>query len=677
MTVLRVQMNHEGRNGKDLIDCTFDREISRYENFGRANTKSVGQLLTEFFQFYSRQFDYQTMEVNVRLGGGFRVRDDVKKQLSKGRAPMTGRGERKLVVMDPFIRDRNVAGSCQGRHLLQVWLIFEALYLILSRGEFPKTLEPILVRDVAHNDLREILKATAEGPQPRQQQQTQKQQQHQQQHQPQEANLDPSTSTVKAGRHRGRERKEREKELEMELEKEREQEEERLKEKEEQQQAKEQRKQKQKELEQAKEQRRQKQKEQELENERKKTLHQPCSSDPVRALNSVAGVTVDPVQPKVLPMASTEVGSAVQGSGTVVEAEVDDEADGDTNDDADADQDNSLANGESKSRKRRVRKAIAREYYNSTLNETGNSVDTSATDSGSKSRTTKGSGSRPVTPVTLSNGIEKDHLERKTSSRRLRDESKRLSSGSETGSVGHYAGSNRKTAAPAQSATTTSPATVNSGEEPARPKIKVMQSELIKTLGEQKRHNDQLNHLIQVNQANQTLAATTGPASKEASTTSAAAIAQATATATAEAAAAATRSLSQTVASTPSVTSAVSATAQQGQGRPNLGKTHKLLLRKLGGGRGGSGARTNNNNSNNNNIVAAMPAGHEADTRWKPQAPALSGQNLKQQQTSLQLKQYPPLNPTVPSPLKTGSANPLKGAPSPATNVARGTNAIV
>ncbi|KAG0200076.1 hypothetical protein BGX28_006767 [Mortierella sp. GBA30] len=152
MTSLKVQMDHEGRGGKDLIDCTFDHDHIRHRGFGAPNTKTVGQLLVEFFEFYTRYYDYQTMEVNVRLGGGVRTRDDIvrlRKLAEEGnnkvlrQLPQPGRGEKKLIVMDPFIRDRNVAGSCSGRHLSRVWNIFESLYLTLSRGELQKALEPI------------------------------------------------------------------------------------------------------------------------------------------------------------------------------------------------------------------------------------------------------------------------------------------------------------------------------------------------------------------------------------------------------------------------------------------------------------------------------------------------------------------------------------------------------
>ncbi|KAF9093838.1 hypothetical protein BGX29_009783 [Mortierella sp. GBA35] len=158
MTELYIQMNHEGRGGRDVINCTFDRDPGRYANFGAANTKPLGKLLIEFFEFYSRFYDYQTMEVNVRVGGGVQVREEItkanlrkngngnsNKSSSRG-IPQRGKGEKKLIVMDPFIRDRNVAGSCSGKHLKWVWSIFESLYLTLSRGDFKGAFDPILGR---------------------------------------------------------------------------------------------------------------------------------------------------------------------------------------------------------------------------------------------------------------------------------------------------------------------------------------------------------------------------------------------------------------------------------------------------------------------------------------------------------------------------------------------------
>ncbi|KAF9961984.1 Zinc finger, CCHC domain-containing protein [Modicella reniformis] len=139
MTPCHVLLEHTGREGKGVIDCTYDRDPTRHRYFGAANRKSIGQLLIEFFEFYSRYFDYQTMEVNIRLGGGVRVRDEITLARAKGdvkNIPRNGEGEKKLIVMDPFLRDRNVAGVCTPFNLARIWGIFEDLYLTLSSGVF-------------------------------------------------------------------------------------------------------------------------------------------------------------------------------------------------------------------------------------------------------------------------------------------------------------------------------------------------------------------------------------------------------------------------------------------------------------------------------------------------------------------------------------------------------------
>ncbi|KAF9174913.1 hypothetical protein BGX21_008833 [Mortierella sp. AD011] len=160
MTSLHITEMIEGRSGGGSMsfDCTFDRDYTRHKNFGAANKKSVGQLLIEFFEYYTRYFDYQTMEVNVRLGGGVRIRDEITSKLAKGgakRAPQPGKGEKKLFVKDPFILDRNVSGTCIGRKLERVWRIFEHIYLTLSKGEFEKAFEPMpeyYFRDLEEQD---------------------------------------------------------------------------------------------------------------------------------------------------------------------------------------------------------------------------------------------------------------------------------------------------------------------------------------------------------------------------------------------------------------------------------------------------------------------------------------------------------------------------------------------
>ncbi|KAI8355423.1 hypothetical protein B0O80DRAFT_42735 [Mortierella sp. GBAus27b] len=144
MTPLAVSLDHNGKDGNGQIDCTYDQNPARHRNFGAANTKSIGQLLIEFFEFYTRFFDYKTMEVNIRLGGGVRTRDEILDAIATGKKlPENGKGPIRLVVMDPFLRARNVSQGCRGDKLTMVWEIFEALYLMLSHGEFDATFEPL------------------------------------------------------------------------------------------------------------------------------------------------------------------------------------------------------------------------------------------------------------------------------------------------------------------------------------------------------------------------------------------------------------------------------------------------------------------------------------------------------------------------------------------------------
>ncbi|KAG0085332.1 hypothetical protein BGZ93_007892 [Podila epicladia] len=141
LTELFVQSPEETSSNNE-IDCSFDQDIDRYRNFGAANTKPVGQLLIEFFEFYCRYFDYQSVEVNVRLGG-FRIRDEVSQKRAMGHKPLaTGQGEKKMYVVDPFT-DRNTTGKCSAQRLTQIWRTFQWLYYQLSQGRYQQAFAPI------------------------------------------------------------------------------------------------------------------------------------------------------------------------------------------------------------------------------------------------------------------------------------------------------------------------------------------------------------------------------------------------------------------------------------------------------------------------------------------------------------------------------------------------------
>ncbi|KAF9121665.1 hypothetical protein BGW39_010357 [Mortierella sp. 14UC] len=63
-TIPPVYVNQDGK----VFDCTFDTRIDLYKGFGSLNKKSVSRLLFEFFEYFSRKFDYRTMEVSSQYG---------------------------------------------------------------------------------------------------------------------------------------------------------------------------------------------------------------------------------------------------------------------------------------------------------------------------------------------------------------------------------------------------------------------------------------------------------------------------------------------------------------------------------------------------------------------------------------------------------------------------------
>ena len=85
-TVPEIQVNEAGQ----VYNCSFDNRISAYKSYGFLNKKTVGQLLFEFFEYFSRRFDYRTMEVSA-LAGRIQERQvwEQQRQLATGSSPTT------------------------------------------------------------------------------------------------------------------------------------------------------------------------------------------------------------------------------------------------------------------------------------------------------------------------------------------------------------------------------------------------------------------------------------------------------------------------------------------------------------------------------------------------------------------------------------------------------------
>ncbi|KAF9922159.1 hypothetical protein FBU30_007762 [Linnemannia zychae] len=107
----------------DGFDCSFDSSIV-YASYGEGNPKMAGQLLMDFLYFFGYIFDYSRQEVHPRPG---KIQD-------RSKAPPRRSLQDKrpkdwwMCVMDPFIEDRNVAGTCGKDNVVKIQTCFQRAY---------------------------------------------------------------------------------------------------------------------------------------------------------------------------------------------------------------------------------------------------------------------------------------------------------------------------------------------------------------------------------------------------------------------------------------------------------------------------------------------------------------------------------------------------------------------
>ncbi|KAF9429709.1 hypothetical protein BGZ76_001134 [Entomortierella beljakovae] len=138
MNTHTVRLNHNTKNTvvisqnatslpKD-IRCRYDdNRDGKHTGIGRANTKSLARLLIEFFEFFSRRFNYIDMALNACHG---HIISKTKKEIHNEtqRIPT-------FRVVDPFLHHRNLTGTCRGESLKRVWRAFDHSYRMLSAGD--------------------------------------------------------------------------------------------------------------------------------------------------------------------------------------------------------------------------------------------------------------------------------------------------------------------------------------------------------------------------------------------------------------------------------------------------------------------------------------------------------------------------------------------------------------
>ncbi|KAF9545773.1 hypothetical protein EC957_010521 [Mortierella hygrophila] len=133
----RLQQQSTYKMTTRIIDgyhCSYDKYARNYSELAAKNTKTHGELLKEFCQYFGHTFNYATQEVNPCLG--------VIRNRSVKPPPRTLTDSRPkewpICVLDPFVTDRNVAGNCRGINVAVIQRCFRTVHDALAKDDIKK-----------------------------------------------------------------------------------------------------------------------------------------------------------------------------------------------------------------------------------------------------------------------------------------------------------------------------------------------------------------------------------------------------------------------------------------------------------------------------------------------------------------------------------------------------------
>ncbi|KAK3825048.1 MAG: hypothetical protein J3Q66DRAFT_99699 [Benniella sp.] len=135
-----LRLNHNTKNvvtsttslvnskGSDMVHCRYDdNKDGKHTGTGHGNKKSLARLLIEFFEYFSRHFNY--VDTAIHVARAQFVQKTTRDLHNESSRMATFR------VVDPFLHHRNITGTCRGDTLARVWRAFDHSYRMLSAGD--------------------------------------------------------------------------------------------------------------------------------------------------------------------------------------------------------------------------------------------------------------------------------------------------------------------------------------------------------------------------------------------------------------------------------------------------------------------------------------------------------------------------------------------------------------
>ena len=113
------------------VNVAFDRDLSKYQDFGKANTSTLGDLLFQFFRYYGHELDFEASVVSVRLG-------EVIPKSQKGWHRLQ---DNRLCVEEPFNIVRNLANTADDTSMRGIHLELRRAFDLVARGRLDECCE--------------------------------------------------------------------------------------------------------------------------------------------------------------------------------------------------------------------------------------------------------------------------------------------------------------------------------------------------------------------------------------------------------------------------------------------------------------------------------------------------------------------------------------------------------
>jgi hypothetical protein len=109
----------------DGVNVAFEKDLTKFTDFGRKNASSLGKLLYEFFRFYAHEFDFETTVASVRLGS------HVAKSVKGWHMLLDNR----LCVEEPFNINRNLANTADDTSMRGIHKELRRAFDLVSSGK--------------------------------------------------------------------------------------------------------------------------------------------------------------------------------------------------------------------------------------------------------------------------------------------------------------------------------------------------------------------------------------------------------------------------------------------------------------------------------------------------------------------------------------------------------------